>query len=112
MKRIVWNKDEIKALKDGHIYNDMSEEIKESAKRLADMNAISEGMAKIIVVMLMSCGAYKAIKMTNTRVEFIIGSGNADIVYEGYAVTAYACGTKAFRMGLEVYLNDLFGYLR
>lgn len=112
MKNIVWNHEEINRLRKGHVYNDMSDEIKVSAKKLADTNVISEGMARVIVVMLMSCGAYKAIRMTNTRVEFIIGSGNADVLYEGYAVTAYACGIKAFRMGIENYLNDLFGYLR
>lgn len=112
MKNIVWNREEIKNLKKGHVYNDMTDEIEISAKHLADINKIDRGMAKVIILMLMSYGAYKAVRMTNTRVEFIIGSGNADILYEGYVITAYTCGIKAFRTGIDIYLCDLFGYLR
>lgn len=112
MKTIKWDKETIKNLKKGHIYNDMSTEIEETAERLAVENAVDVWTAKIIVVMLMNCGAYTAVRATNTRIEFIIGSGNADVLNEDCAITAYTCGIKAFRVTLENYLNDLFGYLR
>lgn len=112
MKSIVWNGEEIKTLKNGHIYNDMLEEVKASAKKLADANTLDEGIARIIVVMLMHYSAYTAINVTKTRVEFKIGSGNADVLDKNCVITAYVVGTKAFRIELKNYLNDLFGYLR
>lgn len=112
MKNVIWDREEIRALREGHIYNDMSDEIKVSAKRLANVNAIDERTAKIIVLMLMRCSAYTAVNVSNTRVEFVFGPENADIVNENYVVVSYICGTKATRIGIDNYLNDLFGYLR
>lgn len=112
MKNVIWDREEIRALREGHIYNDMSDEIKVSTKRLASANAIDEGMAKIIILMLMRCSAYTAVNVSNTRVELVFGSGNADIVNEDCVVISYVCGTKATRIGIDNYLNDLFGYLR
>lgn len=112
MKTIKWNKEEIENLKKGHIYNDMSDEIENTAKRLAADNAVDVWTAKIIILMLMNCRTYTVIRATRTRIEFKIGSGCADVLNEDCAVMAYVCGTKAFRMGIENYLNDLYGYLR
>ena len=110
-KTITWNKEEISALRKAHKYVNVSDQIDIFAARLANANNIDNWRAKIISVMLMSC-SYTAIRMTDTRIEFIIGSGNADILDENCAVTAYVCGTKAFCIGIENYLNDLYGYLR
>ena len=111
-KEIKWSKEEMKALRAGHVYNDMTAEINESAKRLADENAVDEWTAKIIVVMLMNCGSYTTIRTTRTRIEFKFGDGNADVMDEDCVVTTYVLGTKAFRTELKNYVNDLFGYLR
>lgn len=110
-KTITWNDNEIKAIKKMHRYANVSDQIDIFAARLANANNIDNWRAKIISVMLMSC-SYTAIRMTDTRIEFIIGSGNADILDENCTVTAYVCGTKAFRMRIENYLNDLYNYLR
>ena len=112
MKNIIWNKEEIKRLRQGHVYNDMSDEFEETAKHLAVENGIDEWTAKIIVVMLMNCGVYTAIRITNTRIEFKVGSGSADVLNENCVITAYAGGIKAFRVGIENYVNNLIGYLR
>lgn len=112
MKNIIWDREEIRVLKEGHIYNDMFDEIKISAKRLANANAIDEGIARIIVLMLMRCSAYTAVNVSNTRIEFVFGPENADIINEDCAVISYVCGTKASRIGIDNYLNDLFIYLR
>lgn len=111
MKEIKWNNEEIKTIRKAHKYINVSEQIDTFAVRLSNANNIDRWTAKIISVMLMSC-SYTAIRMTDTRIEFIVGSGNADVLDENCAVTAYVCGTKAFRMGIENYLNDLYGYLR
>ena len=111
-KEIRWNAEEIKRLRQGHVYNDMSEEIEAAAKRLADDNVVDVWTAKLIVVMIMNCGAYTAIRVTNTRIEFKFGVGNADVMDENCVITTYVCGFKAFRTELKNYVNDLFGYLR
>lgn len=112
MKNIIWDREEIRVLKEGHIYNDISEEIKAAAERLAAENAINKKNAKIIVLMLMNCGAYTTVRMTNTRIEFKFNSENADVLNENYIVTCYVCGTKASRTELKNYINSLYGYLR
>ena len=111
-KEIKWSKEEMKALRAGHVYNDMTTEFKESAKRLADENAVDVWTAKLIIVMLMNCSAYTAIRVTRTRIEFKFGPGNADVMDEECSITTYVLGTKAFRTDLQAYVNDLFGYLR
>lgn len=110
-KTITWNDNEIKAIKKMHRYANVSNQINTFAARLANANNIDNWRAKIISVMLMNCN-YTAIRMTDTRIEFIIGSDNADILDENCAVTAYVCGTKAFCIGIKNYLNDLYGYLK
>ena len=112
MKEIKWNVEEIRALRKGHVYNDMFEEIEIAAKHLAETNAINERMAKIIVLMLMNCSAYTAVSISNTRVEFKFNSENADIINKNWIVTSYVCGTKVSRTELKNYINSLYGYLR
>lgn len=112
MKEVIWNKEEIEKLRQGHVYNDMTDEIQTAAERLATDNAVDVWTAKIIIVMLMNCGVYTAIKITNTRIEFKVGSGSADVLDENSVITAYAGGIKAFRVGIENYVNNLVGYLR
>ena len=112
MKEIKWNAKEIEMLRKGHVYNDMTDEVQTAAERLAVDNAVDVWTAKIIVVMLMNCGVYTAIRITNTRIEFKVGSGSADVLNENCVITAYAGGIKAFRVGIENYVNNLVGYLR
>lgn len=112
MKKIVWNPEEIRTLKRGHVYDDMSEEIKAAAERLAAKNAIDEEKAKIIVLMLMNCNAYTTVSISNTRIEFKFNSENADIINKNYVVTCYVCETKVSRIELRNYINSLYGYLR
>ena len=111
-KEIKWDVKEIKKLRQGHVYNDMSDEFEETAKRLAVENGIDEWTAKLIVIMIMNCGSYTTIRTTRTRIEFKFSSGNADVMDENCVITTYVLGTKAFRTDLQNYINDLFGYLR
>lgn len=112
MKEIIWNAEEIRTLKRGHVYNDMFEEIKIAAEHLAAENAIDEEKAKIIVLMLMNCSAYTTVSISNTRIEFKFNSENADIINDNYIVTCYVCETKVSRTELKNYINSLYGYLR
>ena len=112
MKEIKWNAEEIRILRKGHVYNDMSEEIKIAAEHLAEMNAIDICTAKIIILMLMNCSAYTAVNVSNTKIEFKFNSENADIINEDCIVTCYVCKKRVSRTELKNYINSLFGYLR
>lgn len=111
-KTIKWNKEEIEELKKGHIYNDVSNEIKVSAKHLANANAIDEEKAKIIVLMLMKVSAYTVVNVSNTKIEFVIGFGSAYVINENYVVVSYVRGKKVYHFRLDFYLDDLLKYLK
>ena len=110
-KTIKWNADRIFGLKRGHVFNDMTDEITAYSLELAAKNDIDYRTAQIIVLCLMA-NKYEEIKVSNTKIELKFGSGNADVINDDCIITAYVCGTKAFLVRIENYLNDLYDYLR